>query len=60
MGNPSKSSSFTVKMDKKVKNKLDKMCKNGSRKANKFIEIAVLREIERERLKESLAVKAHI
>ena len=48
--------SFTVKMSKQTKEALKSICEADGFKINKFIEKAVLHEIEREKHKEELMV----
>ena len=51
-----KTVSFTVKMSRTAKENLKAVCETGGFKINKFIEKAVLHEIEREMHKEDLLV----
>ncbi|MFP4467019.1 MAG: RepB family protein [Candidatus Goldiibacteriota bacterium] len=51
-----KTVSFTVQMDKSVKDRLKHLCEEEGYKMNKFIEKAVKHEIMREQHKEDLLI----
>ena len=51
-----KTASFTVQLDKNVKDKLKRLCDEEGYKINKFIEKAVKHELFREQRKEDLLI----